>query len=192
MTPQTVNAYYNPARNEIVFPAGILQPPFFDEKADDATNFGAIGMVIGHEITHHFDDRGRQFDAVMFMDCSQCPIHPELGPVFHEYAKKNADAIRAYGANPILFMSWAYKDKPEMTESLAAQYTAAAKANGATRFCMGAAWREVKDGPQFDAVLDMVVRDGRVRPPVRFGSPTHALQQKGQGGAVALLARAAV
>jgi predicted metalloendopeptidase len=63
MTPPTVNAYYNPSRNEIVFPAGILQPPFFDPKADDAVNYGGIGMVIGHELTHGFDDSGRQFDA---------------------------------------------------------------------------------------------------------------------------------
>jgi predicted metalloendopeptidase len=62
MTPPTVNAYYNPAANEIVFPAGILQPPFFDPKADDATNYGAIGVVIGHEMTHGFDDQGRQYD----------------------------------------------------------------------------------------------------------------------------------
>ncbi|MEY2518644.1 MAG: putative endopeptidase [Verrucomicrobiota bacterium] len=64
MTPPTVNAYYNPNRNEIVFPAGILQPPFFDPKADDAVNYGGIGAVIGHEMTHGFDDRGRQYDAV--------------------------------------------------------------------------------------------------------------------------------
>ncbi len=63
MAPQIVNAYYSSRRNEIVFPAGILQPPFFDPKADDAVNYGAIGMVIGHEITHGFDDRGRRFDA---------------------------------------------------------------------------------------------------------------------------------
>ncbi len=63
MTPPTVNAYYNPSRNEIVFPAGILQPPFFDLQADDAVNYGGIGMVIGHELTHGFDDSGRQFDA---------------------------------------------------------------------------------------------------------------------------------
>lgn len=62
MTPQEVNAYYNPATNEICFPAGILQPPFFDMKADDAFNYGAIGVVIGHEMTHGFDDQGRQFD----------------------------------------------------------------------------------------------------------------------------------
>ena len=63
MTPPTVNAYYNPPMNEIVFPAGILQPPFFDPKADDAFNYGGIGAVIGHEMTHGFDDQGAQFDA---------------------------------------------------------------------------------------------------------------------------------
>lgn len=62
MTPQTVNAYYNPTTNEICFPAGILQPPFFDMNSDDAFNYGAIGVVIGHEMTHGFDDKGRQFD----------------------------------------------------------------------------------------------------------------------------------
>jgi putative endopeptidase len=63
MTPPTVNAYYNPSMNEIVFPAGILQPPFFNPAADDAINYGGIGAVIGHELTHGFDDEGRQFDA---------------------------------------------------------------------------------------------------------------------------------
>ena len=62
MTPPTVNAYYNPLQNNINFPAGILQPPFFDFKADDGLNFGSIGAVIGHELTHGFDDQGRQFD----------------------------------------------------------------------------------------------------------------------------------
>ena len=63
MTPQTVNAYYNPTMNEIVFPAAILQPPFFDTEADDAVNFGAIGAVIGHEIGHGFDDQGSRYDG---------------------------------------------------------------------------------------------------------------------------------
>ena len=63
MTPQTINAYYNPTMNEIVFPAAILQPPFFDAKADDAVNYGAIGAVIGHEISHGFDDKGSQSDG---------------------------------------------------------------------------------------------------------------------------------
>jgi putative endopeptidase len=65
MTPPTVNAYYSPSMNEVVFPAGILQPPFFffDKDADDAVNYGATGATIGHEMTHGFDDSGRQFDA---------------------------------------------------------------------------------------------------------------------------------
>ncbi|MGH8174577.1 MAG: M13 family metallopeptidase [Rhodanobacteraceae bacterium] len=63
MTPQTINAYYNPELNEIVFPAAILQPPFFNPDADDAVNYGAIGMVIGHEISHGFDDQGAQYDG---------------------------------------------------------------------------------------------------------------------------------
>jgi putative endopeptidase len=62
MTPPTSDAYYNPLLNEIVFPAGILQPPAFDMKAVDAVNYGAIGVVIGHEISHGFDDQGAQFD----------------------------------------------------------------------------------------------------------------------------------
>jgi putative endopeptidase len=63
MTPPTVNAYFNPTMNEIVFPAGILQPPFFDPTMDDAVNYGGIGAVIGHEITHGYDDQGRHYDA---------------------------------------------------------------------------------------------------------------------------------
>ena len=63
MTPQTVNAYYNPGMNEIVFPAAILQPPFFDADADDAANYGGIGAVIGHEIGHGFDDQGAKYDG---------------------------------------------------------------------------------------------------------------------------------
>jgi len=63
MSPVAVNAYYEGQKNEIVFPAGILQPPFFDAAATDAVNFGSMGMVVGHEITHGFDDKGRKFDA---------------------------------------------------------------------------------------------------------------------------------
>jgi predicted metalloendopeptidase len=63
MSPQTVNAYYNPEMNEIVFPAAILQPPFFNMEADDAVNYGGIGAVIGHEISHGFDDKGSQYDG---------------------------------------------------------------------------------------------------------------------------------
>lgn len=81
MTVPTVNAYYNPTYNEIVFPAGILQFPFFDLKADDAINYGAIGMVIGHEMTHGFDDQGRQYDAA--------------GNLNDWWAKKDADQFNA-------------------------------------------------------------------------------------------------
>src|SRR5580698_4698200 len=63
MTPSTINAYYNPSFNEIVFPAAILQPPFFDPGADDAVNYGSIGAVIGHEISHGFDDQGSKYDG---------------------------------------------------------------------------------------------------------------------------------
>jgi endothelin-converting enzyme/putative endopeptidase len=63
MTPQTINAYYNPLMNQITFPAAILQPPYFDPNADPAVNYGAIGAIIGHEIGHGFDDQGRRFDA---------------------------------------------------------------------------------------------------------------------------------
>ena len=63
MTPPTNNAYYNPTLNEIVFPAGILQPPYFDPNADDAVNYGEIGATIGHEISHGFDDQGSKYDA---------------------------------------------------------------------------------------------------------------------------------
>jgi putative endopeptidase len=63
ISPPTVNAYYSPTRNEIVFPAGILQPPFFNAQADDPVNYGGIGAVIGHEMTHGFDDQGRKYDA---------------------------------------------------------------------------------------------------------------------------------
>lgn len=76
-----------------------------------------------------FNKPGRQFDAVIIADCSQCPIHPQLKPVFHEYAKKQSTVISANGARPILFMTWAYKDKPEMAAQLAEQYTIAGNAN---------------------------------------------------------------
>ena len=110
---------------------------------------GKYSFLPGNQIK--FNPPGRQFDAVMFMDCSQCPIHPQLGPVFHEYAKKNSDAIRAYGAKPVLFMSWAYKDKPEMTQQLAEQYTKAGKANGAQVVPAGLAFgKSIAKRPQLD------------------------------------------
>lgn len=98
-----------------------------------------------------FNPPEKMFDAVMFMDCSQCPIHPQLGSVFHEYAKKFSDTIRASGARPILFMSWAYKDKPEMTAQLAAEYTKAGKANNAQVVPAGLAFaKSVQLRPQLE------------------------------------------
>jgi putative endopeptidase len=92
MTPQTVNAYYNPLMNEIVFPAAILQPPFFNMRADDAVNYGAIGGVIGHEISHGFDDRGSQYDA-------DGNLHDWFTPQDHDKFKAKTRALVAqYGA----------------------------------------------------------------------------------------------
>jgi putative endopeptidase len=93
MTPPTVNAYYNPNLNEIVFPAGILQPPFFDPEADDAVNYGAIGMVIGHELTHGFDDSGRHYDAAgNLRDWWQ----PEDARRYKELAERIAEQYSGY------------------------------------------------------------------------------------------------
>lgn len=78
-----------------------------------------------------FNKFDRPFDMVIMMDCSQCPIHPQLGPIFHEWAKKHSDTARKHKAQPVLFMSWAYEDKPEMTAQLAEQYTIAGNANKA-------------------------------------------------------------
>lgn len=90
---------------------------------------GRYSFVGDNEIV--FNKPGRQYDSVIMMDCSQCPIHPQLKSVFHEFAKKHSDTIRKYGARPVFFMSWAYKDKPEMTAQLAEQYTTAGNSNDA-------------------------------------------------------------
>ncbi len=95
MTPPTVNAYYHPQQNNINFPAGILQPPFFDNKLDDAVNFGGIGAVIGHELTHGFDDEGRQFDG----DGNLKPWWTEAdGKAFTERAKCIVDEYSSFTA----------------------------------------------------------------------------------------------
>jgi len=90
---------------------------------------GKYSFVPGNKIV--FNPPGRQFDAVIMMDCSQCPIHPQLEGAFHATVKKDAEIVARYGARPVLFMSWAYKDKPEMTAQLAEQYTIAGNANDA-------------------------------------------------------------
>jgi len=94
-----------------------------------ADGIGRYSFVANNEIV--FNKPGRQFDAVIMMDCSQCPIHPQLTSFFHEFVKKDSEIIVRSGARPVLFMSWAYKDKPEMTAQLAEQYTIAGNANDA-------------------------------------------------------------
>jgi putative endopeptidase len=95
MTPPTVNAYYNPQENNINFPAGILQPPFFDNKLDDAVNYGAIGAVIGHEMTHGFDDEGREFDGNGDLRDWWSPAD---GKAFEERAKCLSDEYSSFVA----------------------------------------------------------------------------------------------
>ncbi|MDH5264568.1 MAG: hypothetical protein OEX21_07455 [Betaproteobacteria bacterium] len=90
---------------------------------------GKYSFAAGNEVV--FNKPGRQFDAVMMMDCSQCPIHPQLKGAFTDFARKNSEIVKNYGARPVFFMSWAYKDKPEMTATLAEAYTVAGNANDA-------------------------------------------------------------
>jgi hypothetical protein len=90
---------------------------------------GKYSFVGDNEIV--FNKPGKQFDAVIMSDCSQCPVHPKLKSVFHEYAKKQTDIVVKHGARPVFFMTWAYKDKPEMTAQLAEQYTIAGNDNDA-------------------------------------------------------------
>ena len=94
-----------------------------------ADGIGRYSFVGDNQIV--FNPPGRQFDAVIMMDCSQCPIHPQLSPVFHDMMNKHSATAVRHGVRPVLFMSWAYKDKPEMTAQLAEQYTRAGKANQA-------------------------------------------------------------
>jgi hypothetical protein len=90
---------------------------------------GKYSFVGDNEV--RFNKLDKLFDAVIISDCSQCPVHPKLKPVFHEYSKKQSDVVRKHGATPIFLMTWAYKDKPEMTAQLAEEYTVAGNANDA-------------------------------------------------------------
>src|SRR6202048_3270376 len=92
-----------------------------------------------------FNSRDKLFDVAVMMDCSQCPIHPKLNTVFTEYAKKNSDIVRAHGARPVFFMSWAYADKPEMTAQLAEAYTIAGNDNNALVIPAGLAFARVRE-----------------------------------------------
>lgn len=98
--------------------------PYFRPEGIGKYSFTAENQIV-------FNRPGKQFDAVIVMDCSQCPIHPQLKSVFDEYTKKQSDIVKKHGARPIFFMSWAYKDRPEMTAQLAEQYTLAANRNDA-------------------------------------------------------------
>jgi putative endopeptidase len=102
MTPQTVNAYFDPSENEIVFPAGILQPPFFDATMDDAVNYGAIGVVIGHEMTHGYDDEGRKYDGDGNLNDWWTP---EDAAAFEGRAQKLVDQYDSYEALPGLHVN---------------------------------------------------------------------------------------
>lgn len=105
-----------------------------------------------------FNPPGRQFDAVLIMDCSQCPVHPQLKSVFHDYAARQAKIARERGVEPMFFMSWAYKDKPEMTAALADEYTTAGNANDALVVPAGLAFaRAIAARPD----LELYQRDKR-------------------------------
>lgn len=117
---------------------------------------GRYSFVGDNEI--RFNPPGRAYDTVIMMDCSQCPVHPQLKQAFHDTVKKNAQLLAARGIRPVLFMSWAYKDKPEMTQQLAAEYTGAGRANNALVIPAGLAFaRSVAKRPE----LELYVADKR-------------------------------
>lgn len=105
-----------------------------------------------------FNKLDKLFDAAVLMDCSQCPLHPQLKGIFTEYAKKNSDTVRKFGTKPVFFMSWAYQDKPEMTAELAEAYTKAGNDNGALVIPAGLAFaRSIAQKPE----LNLYVADKR-------------------------------
>ena len=113
------------------------------------SKMGWYSFVADNEIA--FNKPGRQFDTVIIMDCSQCPIHPQLKSIFQEYAKKDADIARKYGVRPVLFMSWAYKDAPQMTSQLADAYTQAANESDALVIPAGLAFaKAIAERPQLE------------------------------------------
>jgi hypothetical protein len=115
-----------------------------------------------------FNKFDKPFDVVIMMDCSQCPIHPQLGPMFHDYAKRHSDTVRKHKAQPMLFMSWAYEDKPEMTAQLAEQYTIAGNANNALVIPAGLAFaRAIAKQPDINAIPLLVEPTSQQPPPTR-------------------------
>jgi len=119
---------------------------------------GMASYSFGPNNTVSFNKLDKLFDVAIMMDCSQCPIHPDLKPLFHEYVKKDSDIVRKHGAKPVLFMSWAYADKPEMTAQLAEQYTLAGNANDAFVIPAGLSFaRSIAKRPE----LNLYVEDKR-------------------------------
>lgn len=117
---------------------------YFRPNAVSSYSFTADNRIVMNK----FD---RLFDIAILMDCSQCPVHPSFAPQFHEYAKKHSDTVRKHGAKPVLFMSWAYADKPEMTAALAEAYTQAGNDNGALVVPAGLAFaRAIAQRPQLN------------------------------------------
>ncbi|MBC7576566.1 MAG: hypothetical protein H7312_04290 [Tardiphaga sp.] len=110
---------------------------YFRPKAVGYYSFDDNNVVV-------FNPPGKLFDAAVMMDCSQCPIHPQLKPIFTDYAKKNSEIVRSHSGVPILFMSWAYEDKPEMTQQLAEAYTIAGNDNNALVIPAGLAFARLR------------------------------------------------
>ncbi|TWO73255.1 hypothetical protein FN976_01605 [Caenimonas sedimenti] len=124
---------------------------YFRPNAIGGYSFGANNVVT-------FNKLDKLFDVAIMMDCSQCPLHPQLAPVFKDFAKKNADTVRKHGARPVYFMSWAYQDAPEMTAQLAEAYTREANANDAFVIPAGLAFaRSIAQKPD----LNLYVADKR-------------------------------
>ncbi len=121
---------------------------YFRPKAIGNYSFDASNNVV-------FNDLKKLFDIAVIMDCSQCPIHPKLGAVFDDFAVRNADAVRKHGAEPVLFMSWAYSDKPEMTAQLAERYTRAGNQLNALVIPAGLAFaRSIAKRPNLNLYAD--------------------------------------
>lgn len=117
---------------------------------------GRYSFVGDNEI--RFNPPGKQYDAVIMMDCSQCPVHPQLKPIFHDYAKRHVKVVLENKMRPVFFMSWAYKDKPEMTAQLADEYTKAGNDNDALVIPAGLAFaRAIKERPS----VELYVADKR-------------------------------
>jgi hypothetical protein len=119
---------------------------------------GVASYSFGADNSVKFNTFDRPFDVVIMMDCSQCPIHPQLQSVFFDYAKRHSETVRSHGAQPVLFASWAYQDKSEMTEQLLAEYVKAGKANNAAVLPAGLAFaNSIKMRPD----LNLYVADKR-------------------------------